>query len=935
MSAYSIVYLAEKHSIAEALADVLPGRSVKRNGYIECGSAAVTWLSGHLLEQAPPEAYDPAYKRWSRETLPIVPEVFKYTVRRDRNIPKQLAVIKNLLRESPSAVNAADFDREGQLLVDEVLELVRYKGQVLRLKTRALDRTSLTRELGRMAPDGEFAGMRDAARARSELDWLAGMNLTRAMTIHGRSVSPSGVLSLGRVQTPTLALVVERDETIENFVPKTFYKVSCPFTAAAGTFVTLLNPKPDMEGLDEEKRLVDKKTALAVRDAVSFGDGTVTGVETQRRADPAPLPYSLTDIQKEASALYGMGASAVLDCCQELYEARFTSYPRTDCRYLPFEQFGEARDVLAAIGHLPGMEAMLAAADPERRGACWNTARVTAHHAIIPTAVPARGLSETQEKIYRLICRRYVWQFLPPHIYKKTRIDVSCAGYDWRADGRTEVSPGWYAFRKAGLSGGTKEKETKEPEPAPLPHVEKGEAVRAGQAKVDEGQTTPPARFTEGTLVEAMENIQRYLRGASGEDRDILRKTEGLGTVATRATIISTLLKRGYLAKKGRSLLSTPTGRSLIHICPQSIRDPLMTADMERSLTEIQKGRIPYKNYVASYAAKLPELISEIFGTPADGFAADPGTLCPRCGKPLKRVRGKTGRWFWLCTGRPDCTYAAADSSGRPGRAFPPKDSAEKDAPAQEPEGPLCPRCGKHSLVRRQGPKGPFWGCSGFPHCRFTCGDKDGGPALPEGSQTQKKTSHRTVREKAEEPQVRSVPWDETLPDSSVPLGKKGDLQDTEGAEAQPQAAPWEETPSVSPTEEKEGPGTAGSFQPDHAEAGPERPRRKTASGTQESGQNACPLCGRPLARRQGTRGFFWGCTGYPGCRFTCEDRDGTPVRPEEAPVCPECGAPLRQVAIRKGPHAGSMAWLCSNDGGHASGRSRFFEDRDGKPVLS
>ena len=1005
MSAYSIVYLAEKHSIAEALADVLPGRSVKRNGYIECGSAAVTWLSGHLLEQAPPEAYDPAYKRWSRETLPIVPEVFKYTVRRDRNIPKQLAVIKNLLRESPSAVNAADFDREGQLLVDEVLELVRYKGQVLRLKTRALDRTSLTRELGRMAPDGEFAGMRDAARARSELDWLAGMNLTRAMTIHGRSVSPSGVLSLGRVQTPTLALVVERDETIENFVPKTFYKVSCPFTAAAGTFVTLLNPKPDMEGLDEEKRLVDKKT-----------DGTVTGVETQRRADPAPLPYCLTDIQKEASALYGMGASAVLDCCQELYEARFTSYPRTDCRYLPFEQFGEARDVLAAIGHLPGMEAMLAAADPERRGACWNTARVTAHHAIIPTAVPARGLSETQEKIYRLICRRYVWQFLPPHIYKKTRIDVSCAGYDWRADGRTEVSPGWYAFRKAGLSGGTKEKETKEPEPAPLPHVEKGEAVRAGQAKVDEGQTTPPARFTEGTLVEAMENIQRYLRGASGEDRDILRKTEGLGTVATRATIISTLLKRGYLAKKGRSLLSTPTGRSLIHICPQSIRDPLMTADMERSLTEIQEGRIPYKNYVASYAAKLPELISEIFGTPADGFAADPGTLCPRCGKPLKRVRGKTGRWFWLCTGRPDCTYAAADSRGRPGRAFPPKNNAEKDAPAQEPEGPLCPRCGKHSLVRRQGPKGPFWGCSGFPHCRFTCGDKDGGPALPEGSQTQKKTSRRTVREKAEEPQVRSVPWDETLPDSSVPLGKEGDLQDTEGAEAgakrprrkaasgaqkngqnacprcgrelvlrkgpkgpfwgcsgfprcrftcsdrngspdlpedtpapkrtrrrtvrkpaaaQPQAAPWEETPSVSPTEEKESPGDTGSFQPDRAEAGPERPRRKAASGTQESGQNVCPLCGRPLARRQGTRGFFWGCTGYPGCRFTCEDRDGTPVRPEEAPVCPECGAPLRQVAIRKGPHAGSMAWLCSNDGGHASGRSRFFEDRDGKPVLS
>lgn len=1020
---FETVFLAEKHSIAEALADVLPGRSVKKNGYIECGNAAITWLSGHLLEQAPPEAYDPAYKRWSRETLPIVPEVFKYTVRRDRSIPKQLAVIKNLLSESPLAVNAADFDREGQLLVDEVLELVRYKGQVLRLKPRALDRTSLTRELGRMVPDEEFAGMRDAARARSELDWLAGMNLTRAMTLHGRGVSPSGVLSLGRVQTPTLALVVERDETIENFVPKTFYKVSCPFTSAAGTFVALLNPKPDMIGLDEEKRLIDGKIALAVRDAVSSRDGTVTGVETQRRADPAPLPYSLTDIQKEASALYGMGASAVLDCCQELYEARFTSYPRTDCRYLPFEQFGEAQSVLAAIGHLPGMEAMIAATDPDRQGACWNTARVTAHHAIIPTAVPARGLSGPQEKIYRLICRRYAWQFLPPHIYKKTRIDVSCAGYDWRADGRTEVSPGWYAFRKAGLAGGTKEKETKEAGPAPLPHVEKGEAVKAGQAKVDEGQTTPPARFTEGTLVEAMENIQRYLRGASSEDRDILRKTEGLGTVATRATIISTLLKRGYLAKEGRSLLSTPTGRSLIHICPQSIRDPIMTAEMERSLTEIQEGRIPYKNYVASYAARLPELISEIFGTPTNGSVTDPGTLCPRCGKPLKRIHSKTGRWFWLCSGRPDCTYAAADNKGRPGRAFPPKDGAERDAPAQMSEGPLCPRCGKHSLVRRQGPGGPFWGCSGFPHCRFTCGDKDGSPSLPEGLPAHKKTSHRTVRKKTDETQPQNIPPKETFPDSFAPFGREEPLRgasqkrsenvepgpkktcrkavsgeqesvqtscprcgrelvlrkgragpfwgcsgfprcrftcdDRNGrpdlpedtsvlkrprrttvrkpAETQPRDVPGEETPPVSPipTEEKSCTQKTGSPLTDHAENDLKGLSRGTTPGEPGKVQVPCPLCGRPLARRQGSRGFFWGCTGYPDCRFTCEDKNGSPVRQDAAPKCPECGASLRYVAIRRGPHAGSMAWLCSNDRGHASGRSRFFEDRNGKPVLS
>ena len=1115
MSPYSTVYLAEKHSIAEALADVLPGHSVKKNGYIECGSTAVTWLSGHLLEQAPPEAYDPAYRRWTRASLPIVPDEFKHTVRKDRNIPKQLAVIKKLLSESPSAVNAADFDREGQLLVDEVLELLNYRGRVLRLATRALDKTSLTRELGRMQPDENFFGMRDAARARSELDWLAGMNLTRAMTLHGRSANPSGVLSLGRVQTPTLSLVVERDETIENFVPKTFYKVSCPFTAASGTFLTLLNPKPGMEGLDEENRLVDRKTAEAIRGAVSGKEGVVSGVDTLRKADPAPLPYSLTDIQKEASALYGMGASAVLDCCQELYEARFTSYPRTDCRYLPLEQFSEARDVLAAVGRLSGFEDMLAAADPDRRGACWNTSRVTAHHAIIPTSVPAKGLSEAQEKIYRLICRRYVWQFLPPHIYKKTRIDVACAGYDWRADGRTEVSPGWYAFRRAGLAGGKKADE-KENEPAPLPRVEKGEAVQAGQAKVDEAQTTPPARFTEGTLVEAMENIQRYIRGASSEDKNILKKTEGLGTVATRATIIQTLLKRGYLSKKGRTLISTPTGRSLIHICPQSIKDPLMTADMERSLTEIQEGRVPYKSFVASYAASLPGIIDEIFSTDTSGFAADPKTLCPLCGKPLKRVPGKGGRWFWLCTGRPECSYAAADNKGRPGRPFGPKDSQEKSAPAQTAEGVVCPRCGK-ALVLRRGPRGSFWGCSGFPHCRFTCEDRDGSPVLPDEApkKTRRRTAAKAARpagtepvtdvssagvprttDGADAPSLPELPAEGTAPakktrrkaaskagaasaaqgeESASPAcprcgkalvlrkGPRGPFwgcsgfprcrftcEDQDGRPVLPEEAPkktrrrtagrktdtapqagtvsgspsagvpWipddadvpplfpedippeipfpaEETAPAKKTRTKAPKaGASDSGVPwitDEADVPPPSPedmppadcipdtgvpwvtgegdvppvppfsseetapagktRRKAAAkprpassakkeakkpapdSSAPASAHVCPLCGRSLVRRRSQRGFFWGCSGYPDCRFTCPDRDGEPVSPAEAPKCPECGAPLRQVAIRRGPHAGSMAWLCSNDAGHASGKARFFDDRDGKPVFS
>ena len=866
------VYLAEKHSIALALADALPGPRVNLGSCIKCGDVVITWLSGHLLEQAPPEAYNPGYKSWSRATLPIIPDKFILLPRSERGAADQLEVIRALLAICPSAVNAADFDREGQLLVDEVLELVRYEGRVLRLQTRALDATSLRRELSRMHDNAQFAGMREAARARSQLDWLAGINLTRAMTIHGRSRGADTVLSLGRVQTPTLALVVERDLEIENFVPKPFYKLTCPFAAEAGILPTKLVIDADMKGADSEKRLVDRDEALRIRDLVSGKPGLVSLVESKRVQEQAPLPYNLTELQKEASARYGLGAQATLQACQRMYEAKFISYPRTDCQYLPVEQFADAPGVLQAVGKFEDMQEMVAACDSSRRSAAWNTGKVSAHHAIIPTQEPAKGLSEREAKVYTLICRRYAWQFLPPHIFTRTRVDVRCEGFLWRANGRVEESAGWTAFRDAGPAlAAKKTKEDAQARDVVLPGVAKDEQVLAGDVAVEEAMTTPPARFTEGTLVDAMENIQRYIRGASAEDEKILKKTEGLGTVATRAGIIETLFLRSYIKKQGKSLLSTQLGRDVIKNSPAVIRDPLMTADMERALSEIQEGRRECADYVASYAATLPAVIEEIFATDASytpgeaqprgrgssksgagrkknttGAGEVDGPACPQCGKPLVQRQGPRGA-FWGCSGFPQCRFASSDNSGEPvlggaSSSATPKEGTVSENAVHNEQGAeeVCPRCGK-PLVLRQSSRGAFYGCSAFPQCRYT---RDAGqPAQSRGA--------------APEGADGVEGAEEVCPRCGKPLVLRQSARGAfYGCSAFPQCRYTRD---------------AGQPAQNGALANAQNTRAEAQAAVQEGDTPLCPRCGKPLVQRNGSRGPFLGCSGYPHCRFSAD----------------------------------------------------------------
>ena len=994
------VYLAEKHSIAMALADALPGHTVKKGGYIERGNTLITWLSGHLLELAPPEAYDPACKPWTRQTLPIVPSPFRLLPRTDRGIPQQLEVIKTLLSVCPVAVNAADFDREGQLLVDEVLELFRYEGKVLRLQTKALDAVSLRRELARMRPNDEFSGLRDAARARSQLDWLAGINLTRAMTLHGRSCGAPGLLSLGRVQTPTLALVVERDLAIENFVPKPFYKLACPFKARNGILATQLVTNASMPGTDSEKRLVDKDEAQRISEAVSGKEGIVKTAEKKLVKEAAPLPYNLTELQKEASARYGMGAQDTLAAAQALYEGKFVSYPRTDCQYLPKEQFSEAGAVLDAISQWADMAAMTDACDTSRQSACWNTGKVSAHHAIIPTSVAAHGLSDRDAKIYSMICRRYAWQFLPEHVFYKTKAEVECEGFLWRANGRIEQSPGWTAFKEKASSAKNAKKAKDEEKDVILPEVEKGEAVTAGDVAINEAMTTPPSRFTEGTLVDAMENIQRYIHGANADDQNILKKTEGLGTVATRASIIETLFLRHYLEKHGKALQSTPLGRDLVRNSPASIKDPLMTAAMERCLSEIQQGQRSPDDYVGQYAASLPKILQELFA--ARGEFSSTEHECPSCGKPLRRVRSAKGTWSWACSGAPECSYRASDQNGQPGRGRQARttkktgEGTESSAPSASSGSDSalrCPRCGSE-LVLRKSARGPFYGCSAFPSCRYTkdAGSKDAGSGQAQANGAGM-TAKASARGTASPARRNAVPAERTPvatvathsaatnPEAEAPLAgpsfeERNDMPPAwlddvplpEFDEGQSCAMPDEDIPFPDFEEEAVSAPFPGDDVTVHQAAGaPARtgdraPERK-AERAQGNAPNApydgmCPRCGLNLVRRNGRRGAFWGCSGFPRCRFTCDDTapdaaSGGPAdgalhgTAQHAPAtagkrsqgsasagspatgqyaCPACGSPLRQRNGIRG-----LFWGCSK---YPSCRFTA-DDKDGKPEFA
>ena len=650
----------------------------------------MTWCFGHILEQYDPQDYDDNLRTWRRRDLPIIPNEWK--LRPKKEAYTQLQVINHLLSEASSVVHAGDPDREGQLLVDEVLEHFHYTGPVQRIWLASLDSRSIQKALSTLKDNSNYANLRDAARARSQADWLIGMNASRAMTIFGQETGHTdGVLSLGRVQTPTLALVVQRDREIKAFVPVDYLILQASLQNDAGSFSATFKPAETQPGLDPEGRLVDASIAQGIVDAVRGQTGTITSVTREKKKKAVPLPHCLSSLQKAASSRFGMTAQQVLDTAQSLYEKKLTTYPRTDCRYLPEEQFQDAARIITSLAGVSGLEAVTARADTSLRGPVWDTKKITAHHAIIPTGEKPQSLTAQETNLYLMIAVQYCLQFYPPMSYEAQKIVVSINDTIWEARGRLILEPGWTGV----AAEEDEDAKKKEPEQS-LPPVSSDTPVTCADVETLKKKTTPPSRFSEGSLIEAMANIHRFVSDASA--KATLKENEGLGTEATRASIIETLKGRKYIAPSGKSLVSTPIGQSLIDMTPGVLKDPVMTAQWEQRLEQIARGELTLDAFMQDQIAILPTLLNSVLSLPVTLL---PGAFpCPKCGKAMrKRPDKKYGGFFWACSD-PDCHTFLPDNNGKPGAP------REKAVPSEFP----CPVCGK-PLYRKEKDGAPYWAC--------------------------------------------------------------------------------------------------------------------------------------------------------------------------------------------------------------------------------
>jgi len=641
------LFLCEKPSQAKDIARML--QATRRGDGCWLGAnVTVTWCIGHLLETAPPDAYDARYKRWVLEDLPIVPEQWKMLVK--PKTASQFKVVKRLLGEARELVIATDADREGEMIARELVEHCRYRGPIQRLWLSALDDASIRKALAALKPGAETFTLYHAALGRSRADWLIGMNMSRLFTLLGRQSGYQGVLPVGRVQTPTLRLVVDRDRSIADFVPVPYWAIEVQLLGADGTPFIAHWRAPE-EVCDEQGRCLKQQWAQQAADAMRrAASARLVKLTTERMREAPPLPFDLGTLQEVCSKRLGLGAQETLDIAQALYEThKVITYPRSDCGYLPLSQHGEAPAILAALGRAdPALAGLLPYLDPQRRSRAWNDAKVGAHHGIIPTAA-AKDLDRLvgkQRAVFTLIRARYLAQFLPNHEYDRTQADFDCAGHALRAVGKRIVEPGW---RRALPEALTPAKGREAPPPQDLPALREEQDCAVAQVTLKDLWTQPPKPFTEGDLIKAMKNVAKLVDDPRLKQK--LKDTTGIGTEATRAGIIQGLLERGYLIKQGKALAATPAAFGLIDAVPRPIADPGTTAIWEQALDMVQRGEMSLEEFVVKQSAWMCKLVERCAGlrltiggpaTPAGGGAAP--WKKKRKAAPRKTATGRSSR---------------------------------------------------------------------------------------------------------------------------------------------------------------------------------------------------------------------------------------------------------------------------------------------------
>ena len=697
-----IVCIAEKPSVAEDIAKIIGATQrhrVGRNaGYFEGNGYQVTWTFGHLCELKDPEQYTPYWKTWSLSALPMIPE--RFGIRLKEGVEEQFGVIRELFGKAERIINCGDAGQEGELIQRWVMQKASAQCPVERLWISSMTEEAIREGFAQLRPQEEYRGLYEAGLCRAIGDWLLGMNATRLYTLKFGDRSRRGAqpLSIGRVQTPTLALIVHRQQEIERFVPEPYWVLSTVYRDTTFTARLDTGEEEDETKTAERERtenkgaakrgFTDRAEAEAALRAIENTPFTVTAVTKKKGSEAPPRLFDLTALQVECNRKFGYGADLTLEIVQQLYEAKYTTYPRVDTTFLPDDMYGKSKGILNGLSGLYGnLLTPLRGEKLRKSKKVFDSSKVTDHHAIIPTGVPPRALTDVQRRVYDLIARRFIAVFYPDCRFATTTVDGEAADVPFRATGKVILDEGWRAvFRR----DTTKHENTPQraDEERTLPDFTKGESGPHSPTLTAK-ETTPPKPFTEATLLRAMETAGRTVDNE--ELRDAL-KENGIGRPSTRAAIIQTLFRRGYIRRRNKSLEATPTGVELIGVIKEELlKSAELTGQWENKLRRIEHHDYSAQQFIAELKQMVCELVDTVLrdanprrvtasastqlpaqltakkGESTTAAATAPpnekpkrkviraGSPCPQCGEG-KVLKGKTAygcsRWKEGCTWR-------------------------------------------------------------------------------------------------------------------------------------------------------------------------------------------------------------------------------------------------------------------------------------------
>ena len=676
-----ILVLAEKPSVGRDIAKVLKS-NVNKGAYIEGNKYVITWALGHLVGLQDPESYDEKYKTWSMETLPMLPKNMKLSVLKKTS--KQFYEVKKLLNRNDidEIVIATDAGREGELVARWIIEKAGVRKPIKRLWISSQTDKAILDGFKNLKSGSEYENLYKAAVCRAEADWIVGLNVTRALTC-----KYNAQLSAGRVQSPTLAIIVNREEEIKNFKPKKFYTIK-----AKGSNITL-----EWINKDNNLRIFDEEYANKIINKVQGHDGKIISIIESPKKKFSPALYDLTELQRDANKIWGYSAKQTLSIMQRLYENhKILTYPRTDSRYISTDIVSTIPDRLKAIsiGEYRMATSEILKNKINGNKSFVDNSKVSDHHAIIPTEQKPNlsNLSSEERHIYDLVVKRFLSVLMPPFEYIQTNIKADINGESFIAKGKVVKSKGWKSlYDKDYSEDDSNEDGVRE---QTLPKLNEKDIIKIGKIEMNTGETKPPARFNEGTLLSAMENPQKYV-SVNKEAAKTLNETGGLGTVATRADIIEKLFNSFVIEKRGKEIVPTSKGKQLIDLVPNELKSPLLTAKWEKRLDEISKGKHNPNDFIKEMRNYAIALVESVKGD-SSKFIHDnkTGKKCPNCGKYLLEVKGKNGVMN-VCQDR-ECGY---------------RESVSRTTNAR------CPECKKKLEVRGQG-EGKIYVCTGA-NCNF------------------------------------------------------------------------------------------------------------------------------------------------------------------------------------------------------------------------